>query len=496
MATTITKPFPLLRLPLELRQQIYTYYFPPSTKQTMTPTHEDTLTVYAFDLRIYLVCKQVHLEAQDVFRREYLFVRIETPWPQAEHHISTSGPLPFAIAPLKTHLFHSHTAKISITAPHFHPPPPDQDSNSSDTDSDSDSGSPGPNRKPQNPQNPPTPYAILLLLSDLPTFTTIWYYSALSNSALNTHLKLVITLCNPFSSPLPVPLPTQQSILLPFTKIKELYALSTPGFASQVVTQLKSELAIPYPTAQQSLESATLLLEKGDLELSSSRPEAALQLYTQSFHTIHILLSPSQPRSRRVLADHYFHNAPPIETGLYKNFSAPTARLLLRIRLVSRMVLTYLSLSPAQPSDATFWGLRSILLLRSALSTDFENHLVAIVGAEELALLYTRTAIAFAVLEREPADELDAFRNGDLGGDGSSGDDEMGWWERSRGPGGADDRWGSRKLWKFAGRYLVGRRDVLERVRREAGIMGVRIPEGLGEGEGESDEGLGMGIGS
>lgn len=75
------KTFPLLQLPLELREQIYAHYFDPTT-------HLDTGGCdgggrYDFDFALYRASKQIYLEAQTMFRRENVFVRIETPWPTA-----------------------------------------------------------------------------------------------------------------------------------------------------------------------------------------------------------------------------------------------------------------------------------------------------------------------------------------------------------------------------------------------------------------------------
>lgn len=72
--------FPFLRLPLELREQIYSLYFNPASRLHLDehgPGH------YLLEFALYRVNKQVYSEASTVFRRENVFVRIETPWSQA-----------------------------------------------------------------------------------------------------------------------------------------------------------------------------------------------------------------------------------------------------------------------------------------------------------------------------------------------------------------------------------------------------------------------------
>lgn len=72
--------FRFLALPLELREQIYSLYFhPPDRLHTL----EDSGGRYQFDFDLLRVCKQVYAEAQTVFRRENIFVKVETPWPNA-----------------------------------------------------------------------------------------------------------------------------------------------------------------------------------------------------------------------------------------------------------------------------------------------------------------------------------------------------------------------------------------------------------------------------
>jgi hypothetical protein len=83
----MTDSFPFLRLPLELREQVYSLYFKPADRITFPEAtgFDDAFNggIYKFDFDIYSVSKQVKTEAEEVWRRENVFVCIETPWPQA-----------------------------------------------------------------------------------------------------------------------------------------------------------------------------------------------------------------------------------------------------------------------------------------------------------------------------------------------------------------------------------------------------------------------------
>jgi hypothetical protein len=81
--------FPLFKLPLELRDLIYSHYFEPSFATGCEEHGGYPGGKYSYDLDMLLVSKQVRAEAKDVWRREHVFVRIETPWEQAGELQST-----------------------------------------------------------------------------------------------------------------------------------------------------------------------------------------------------------------------------------------------------------------------------------------------------------------------------------------------------------------------------------------------------------------------
>jgi hypothetical protein len=68
---------PLMRLPLELREIVYSHYF---AAVKLAPDEFFCGGRYKFQFELLRVCKRVYYEAQTVWRRENVFVRIETPW--------------------------------------------------------------------------------------------------------------------------------------------------------------------------------------------------------------------------------------------------------------------------------------------------------------------------------------------------------------------------------------------------------------------------------
>lgn len=79
-------PFPFLRLPLELREQIYSIYFTPADHLVRSEELEAKGFyggVYQWDFNLWLANKQIYAEAKTVWRRENVFVKIATPWPSA-----------------------------------------------------------------------------------------------------------------------------------------------------------------------------------------------------------------------------------------------------------------------------------------------------------------------------------------------------------------------------------------------------------------------------
>lgn len=86
MAEDTPKPFPFMRLPLELREQIYSIYFNPADHLVKSPDLEAKGFfggIYQWDFDLWTVNKQIYAESKKVWKRENVFVKIATPWPSA-----------------------------------------------------------------------------------------------------------------------------------------------------------------------------------------------------------------------------------------------------------------------------------------------------------------------------------------------------------------------------------------------------------------------------
>ncbi|KAF2263036.1 hypothetical protein CC78DRAFT_617989 [Lojkania enalia] len=365
--------FPFLSLPLELREQIYSLYFNPSSR---LERRENGGGQYRFDFDILRVSKQVYIEAQTVWRREVHFVRIETPWPQAAwihavNHISHEGLVPIVTAGVSGDTFRYHHGLVQITAPAY-------------------GGEPE--------------HTIVVLLDDLHLFCYVWFYSALNYEELNHHLRVSFALQDPYypADPKPIPIALQKKLLLPFGKVKELDEVTITGYDDVVKEELEREMATPYDSPQKCCEDSAEFMEAGDRVLSEGRPKGALELYFKAFHAIHIIIS---GRLRSVLADHFFHKS--ILEGRYKGQTGTTVRIILRIMLVSRTVNAYLKLE--QWEEAAFWGIRSIKIMRNTVGTEFEDFLVEVAGMLDSGLLYLRTGIAMKKMEENGSEELSSY---------------------------------------------------------------------------------------
>jgi len=390
------QPFPFLRLPLELRQQVYGLYF--DANDRLDP---DALGggggMYNFEFKILRVSKQIYQEARAVWRRDNVFVKLETPWPtagedlyhsmwykldlnQTVHHISHEGLVPIVAAGRRADKFTQYTGRVLINAP----------------------------------QHDVTvaEYTIILLLDDLPKFTNIWYYSALGHPNLNPLLYLTFSLHDPDfpTDSKPFPLNLQNKLLLPFETVRCLAGTAFVGYDSSVVAKLRHLMEAPYPTVQESCEQAASLTDAGDVLLASPQTvQQAIDAYTSAFDAIHIKI---QGRKRRVLADGFFDDM--ILEGRFANMPGDYVRVVLRLRLVAGMVLAYLRLG--RPHDAAFWGMRTIRLVRERIDFDREDWDLHFEGAIDMWHIHARTGTAFAIMESVEGcgQELDLYEQDDV----------------------------------------------------------------------------------
>ncbi|USP76359.1 hypothetical protein yc1106_03633 [Curvularia clavata] len=465
--------FPFMRLPLELREQVYSHYFHPGDHLVRNPVLEAKGFyggVYQWDLDVFYVNKQIYRESKRVWDRENIFVKIATPWPTAGmyqvylmatdgvseqgsmsmsesssghrelplllqaksenkiNHISSEGLVPIVCADSKAAACKAHHAVVQIDSPL---------------------------------QGVEPEHMVIMLMDDLPLFAKTWYYSALSYPMLNERLHATFTLRNPLKEEghgddgaenreeegLGVPISLQKKLLLPFEHVKGLAGVFIHGFSRSVRSELARLQAIPIPTLQQSLESATDLMLAGDTALSnpdSARDAAALEaldLYKKAFHAIHILI---YNRTRRVMADVFFHDA--VAHGRYAGQTGMTIRVLLRLQLVARTVAAYNQLR--QWDDSAFWGMRSINILTESFSPSFEAFLTHLHNGADVGFIYVRTGIAFWHMEQNREDWM-----GELI---SYADDPMARSER---------------LWEVAGRFV--KPAVREKARGELLAYGV-----------------------
>ncbi|RYN47893.1 hypothetical protein AA0114_g7331 [Alternaria tenuissima] len=398
-AATAPDPFPFLRLPLELREQIYSIYFSPAdhlVKSTELEAKGFFGGVYQWDFDVLRVNKQVYEEAKKVWRRENVFVKVATPWPSAVNHISSEGLVPIVCTDAHADAFTSYHAVVQITAP-FHGVVPE--------------------------------HMVVMLVDDLHLFTKTWYYSALSYPMLNERLSTTFVLRNPYAEyndeeegtaeaqeeqeGLEIPISLQRKLLLPFEHVKGLHGTSIHGYSFAVREELARLQAKPVPTLRESVESATDFMLAGDAALASSSnadtnskddPDAeaanreaalqALELYRKAFHAIHILI---HGRTRRVLADDFFHDS--ITSGRYAGQTGITIRVVLRLKLVSRTVAAYNKLG--QWGEAAFWGFRTVQILQESFNTDFEHFLTDFIEGSDSGLVYVRAGIAFWHMEKD-----------------------------------------------------------------------------------------------
>src|ERR1700760_515697 len=148
-----------LDLPPELRNIIYLEVLNPSLVRQEA---DNEYTRYGFDLAILQVCRQIKYEAWGIFRRNFVFVRVETPWDEAQSHVERDGHVPLVVTDEGAEAFAHHHLSVSIRAPNY---------GSLERES----------RK------------FVLLADDLHTFTRMWSYSHLSSGEqgceLNQHLS-------------------------------------------------------------------------------------------------------------------------------------------------------------------------------------------------------------------------------------------------------------------------------------------------------------------
>jgi len=366
-----------LKLPGEIREAIY-HEVLCSVNNKFDAGNE--YKRYAFDLSLFLTCHQVYLEARTVFRRDNIFVSIESPWPEAQNHAAIDGYVPIVLSNEKAMRFQHMHMEVKINVPNFTP----------------------------SPTAEPIP-RFVVLVDDLPLFTEMWYYSDLTHPSMNAHLQVTLVLHDPYALPFenkPIPKAIQRKLLEPFGLVKGLNDVQVQGeHYDSVEKTMRDIMAVPYPKVETCLEEATRLKDEGNEALKKGQYQDALRLYREAFLQIMIVC---QGRRRSIWGDAYFQVQ--CRGGQFNEQNAQLVRLVLRIRLVSNTVMAYLKLEDYE--EAIFWGMRTINLLQLNMDGD-DHHILDFPGAAETGKIYYRTAIAYkAIGDKLKARELLGLQSG------------------------------------------------------------------------------------
>lgn len=369
--TASTKPH-LLTLPPEIREHIYHLILSPAANRR---SHPDDYTYYDYSaaLVLFRINQQIYIESRKIFRDLNVFVRIETPWPEAEGHVALQGHVPILMKHERAMMFTDYSMSVTIDAP-------------------------------QSPMVGAETETFVILLDDLEKFCKVWFYADLSHPLLNKFLRLQLVLRDPYTPEWEtkrMPKWLQRRLLMPFGMVKDLRELVVAGdpkpFMS-IENELREQQSVPPDSAEYCLREATRLKIEGNNELNAGRFEAALQKYVESFEAMHIVV---RGRQRHIHADAFFGRElcePP-----FQGKNGQSERLILRVQLVANACLTYIKMEDWE--EAKFWGMRSINMLREAMGAD-ERHEIpaedeAVLGfpaADQMGKIYYRTALAFKEL--------------------------------------------------------------------------------------------------
>lgn len=361
-----------LTLPPEIRENIYRLILHPSANRKHEPDEYSSYD-YRAAFVLFKINHQICVEARKIFRDLNVFVRVETPWPEAQDHVAFEGHVPIMMKKGRADRFRGHSLSVVIDA---------RQSPMQDTDTEH----------------------FVILLDDLEKFTKTWFYADLSHPGLNQFLRLTLQLRDPYTPSWEekrMPKWLQQNLLLPFGMVKELRELVVDGdpkpFAS-VEKELREWQAVPHESAEYCLREATRKKLEGNTELNAGNFHAALKLYAEAWEAMHVVV---KGRQRHIHADAFFGRE--LIEEPFKGKNGQAERLILRVQLVANTTLAYLKLEDWE--ETCFWGMRSIRMLREAMGAD-ERHEIpaedeAVLGfpaADQMGKIYYRTAVAFKEL--------------------------------------------------------------------------------------------------
>ncbi|KAI0905281.1 hypothetical protein F4824DRAFT_474847 [Ustulina deusta] len=370
----------LLSLPPEIRDQIYTVVLHPSNNRTFQP---DGYTDYDYRDALVLLrlSREIGHEAREVFRALNVFVRIETPWSEAEQHVNLVGHVPILMRGTRASRFRGHSLQVTIETPAAGEP---------------EHGT----------------HHFVLLADDLAAFTRAWFYWNLSHPGLNQWLSLKLGLRDPHAADWDerhVRRETQRRLFLPFGDIKGLHGFSVTGDPKphpKVVAEMRALQALEPQSPEQCLAEGIRLKNEGNALLQKGEFAAALEVYNRAWEAIHIVVRGQQ---RHVHAEAFFARDLVDEPFAGKN--GQLERMALRLQLVANTCLAYMKLGDWH--ELKFWGMRTIHLMRQATGAN-ERHippedeaLLSFPSATQVGKIYYRTARAFEELgDRDEARRL------------------------------------------------------------------------------------------
>ncbi|KAI8623462.1 hypothetical protein F5Y19DRAFT_468489 [Xylariaceae sp. FL1651] len=370
----------LLSLPPEIRDQIYSIILHPRNNRTFQPDEYIDYD-YRSALVLFRINRQIYYEARDIFRTLNVFVRVETPWSEAEAHVSYAGHVPVLMRGSRATHFSGHSLQVVIETPAAGTP---------------ESG----------------PYHFVTLADDLPAFTKAWFYWNLSHPGLNQWLTLKLFLRDPYTPDWDekhVRREVQRRLLLPFGDVKGLrdfVVTGDPKPQPKIAAELRALQAVQPPTPEQCLAECVRLKAEGNALLQQGDARGALAVYARAWEAIHIVV---RGRHRHVHAEAFF--ARDLVDEPYAGKNGQLERMNLRIQLVANTCLAYLKLADWQ--ELRFWGMRTIQLMRQATGAN-DRHVApedeALLGfpsAPQVGKIYYRTARAFKELgDRDEARRL------------------------------------------------------------------------------------------
>ncbi|KAI1298785.1 hypothetical protein F5Y03DRAFT_367018 [Xylaria venustula] len=370
----------LFRLPPEIRDQIYTELLHPENNRKLL---DDGYSEYDYRaaLVLFRLSRDIYHEARDVFRALNVFVRIETPWPEAEQHVSHIGHVPILMRGPRAARFKGHTLHATIETPAAGEP---------------EHGT----------------FHFVVLADDIVGFTRAWFYWNLSHPGLNQWLTLRLVLRDPYAADWDEPhvrRDVQRRLLLPFGDVKGLHEFSATGDPKplpKIVAELRALQAEEPQSPEKCLAEGIRLKNEGNNLLRKGDYAGALAVYNRAWEAIHIVV---QGRQRHVHAEAFFARDLVDEPFAGKN--GQLERMALRLQLVANTCQVYLKLCDWQ--ELQFWGMRTIQLMRQATGAN-ERHispedeaLPSFPGAAQVGKIYYRTALAYIGLgDRDEAMRL------------------------------------------------------------------------------------------